>query len=157
MRKILLALLASFAFSPAVFAASKTDVGAPIRQFIDGFNTGDTKSAFAAYAQGDIEIVDEFAPHRWSGPKAPQDWADAYVKHATATGVTDGMVKYGAPARAEIEGDVAYVIVPTIYLYKEHGKSLVEEGKITYVLHLENDAWKISAWTWTGVKPHAPK
>lgn len=37
------------------------------RQFIDGFNKGDTKSAFAAC---DISIIDEFAPHLWTGPNA---------------------------------------------------------------------------------------
>jgi hypothetical protein len=35
------------------------------------------------------------------------------------------MVKYGAPTRTEIEGDAAYVIIPTTYLYKERGKPTV--------------------------------
>ena len=74
-----------------------------------------------------------------------------------ATGVSDGSVKYGAPTRTEIEGDVAYVIVPTIYTYKEHGQPLVEEGQMTFVLHAEAAGWKISSWTWSGVKPHTVK
>ena len=54
------------------------------------------------------------------------------------------------------------VVVPTVYLYtvylyKEHGKPLVEEGQITAVLHAEGGQWKICSWTWAGVKPHAPK
>ena len=130
---------------------------APIHQFIDRFNTGDTKSAFAAYATGDIAIVDEFAPHRWLGPHAPQDWAADYDKHVQATGVSDGIVKYGPPTRTEIEGDVAYVIIPTTYLYKEHGQPTVEEGQMTFVLHAETGGWKIRSWTWSGVKPHAAK
>ena len=66
-------------------------------------------------------------------------------------------MKYGQPTRTEIEGDVAYVIVPTIYLYKEHGNAITEEGQMTFVLHREADVWKISAWTWSGVKPHSAK
>src|ERR1041385_6137754 len=85
----------------AVYAA---DVTSPIHQFIDGFNTGDVKSAYAAYANGDIVIVDEFAPHIWRGPHAAQDWAADYDKHAKASGVSDGSVKYGAPTRTEVEG-----------------------------------------------------
>ena len=152
----MLALLSTLLVS-AAFAAGPADVTAPIHQFIDGFNTGDTKSAYAAYATGDITIVDEFAPHRWTGPHAAQDWAADYDKHAQATGVSDGSVKYGAPTRTEIEGDVAYLIIPTVYNYKEHGQATAEEGQMTFVLHVESGAWKISGWTWSGVKPHPAK
>ena len=157
MKHAILALFAVVLLRSFAFAAPQGDVMTPIRQFIDGFNNGDTKSALAAYASGDILIIDEFAPHRWTGPHAAQDWAAAYDKHAQATGVFDGSVKYGQPTRTEIEGDVAYVIVPTIYLYKEHGNAITEEGQMTFVLHREADVWKISAWTWSGVKPHSAK
>lgn len=129
MKKTILALLASILLTQAAIAAGPGDVTAPIHQFIDGFNTGDLKSAYAAYASGDIVIVDELAPHRWIGPNAAQQWAADYEKHSQATGVSDGTVKYGAPTRTEIEGDVAYVIVPTVYPYKEHGKPIAEEGR----------------------------
>ena len=64
----------------------------------------------------------------WTGPDAAHQWADAYDKHAQATGVTDGRVTYRQPTRTEVEGDVAYVVMPTLYLYKEHGRELREEG-----------------------------
>lgn len=157
MRNTVLALLASVLWAPVLFAATAEDVVAPIRQFIDAFNKGDTASAYATYAQGEITIVDEFAPHRWTGLHAAQDWAAAYGKHAQATGVSDGQVKYGAPTRIEREGNLAYVILPTEYIYKEHGKAMDEKGQITAVLHKEAGAWKIRGWTWSGEKPHAAK
>jgi len=70
-----------------------------------------------------------------------------YDKHAQATGVSDGIVKYGAPTRTEIEGDAAYVIVPTTYLYKERGQPTAEEAD-DFVLHAEAGGWKIRNWTW---------
>jgi ketosteroid isomerase-like protein len=154
MKKALLAALASVLLSSASMAAAQGDVTAPIHQFIDGFNSGDVKSAYAAYATGDITIIDEFAPHRWVGPHAAQDWAADYDKHAAATGVSDGVVKYGAPTRTEIEGDVAYVVIPAVYTYKEHGAPTTEEGQMTFALHAEAGGWKIKGWTWTGTKPH---
>jgi hypothetical protein len=154
MRKTILAVLASMFLFPVGLAASGGDVTSPIRQFIDGFNRGDTKAAFASYAKGNIMIVDEFAPHRWYGPNASQEWAAEYDKHAQATGVSDGQVTYDAPTRTEIDGNAAYVIVPTVYLYKDHGQATKEEGQMTFVLHGEAGGWKISAWTWSGVKPH---
>jgi ketosteroid isomerase-like protein len=157
MKQTLVALLAVVLCAFTAAPANRDDVSAPVRQFIDGFNTGNVQAAFAAYANGTITIVDEFAPHIWSGPDAAHQWADAYGKHAEATGVTDGKVTYGQPTRAEIEGDVAYVVMPTVYLYKEHGKPLREEGEITVVLNREAGNWKIRSWTWTGVKPHPAK
>lgn len=155
LKKLLLSLLFSALIVPALFAAGTTGVTKPIKQFIDGFNTGDTKSAFAAYAAGEITIIDEFAPHLWQGTHAPQDWAAAYDKHSAATGVSDGNVTYGAPIVSNIEGDAAYVIIPTVYNYKEKGTAITEPGKMAFVLHLESGEWKIRAWTWTGTRPHA--
>jgi SnoaL-like domain len=141
-------------FAPHAFGASGAELTVPIHQFIDGFNSGNVKSAFAAYAAGDITIVDEFAPHRWTGPKAAQAWAAEYDRHAQATGISDGIVKYGEPTRSEVEGDVAYVIVPTVYNYKQHGQATSEEGQMTFVLHQGRGVWKIRSWTWSGVPPH---
>jgi SnoaL-like domain len=157
MKKVIQALFASTLLASTAIATPSSDVMTSIRQFVDGFNKGDTKSAFAAYATGDVTIVDEFAPHRWTGPNAAQEWAADYDKHAVPTGVSDGSVKYDAPTRTEIEGDLPYVIVPTVYLYKEHGKAMVEEASATFVLHQEDGAWKIRSWRWTGVKPHPAK
>jgi hypothetical protein len=155
--KLRFPLFVSFVMATSMLFAATPDVTAPIHQFIDGFNVGDTKSGLAAYATGDITIVDEFAPHRWAGAHAAQDWASDYDKHAQASGISDGVVKYGAPTRTEIEDDVAYVILPTTYLYKEHGAAMIEQGQMTFVLHNEQGGWKIRAWTWSGEKPHSGK
>ncbi len=157
MRRTVLGLISCVLLVPTAMAAVTGDVTVPIRQFIDGFNTGDVKSAYAAYAQGTITIVDEFAPHRWIGPSAAHEWAADYDKHAAQTGVTDGLVKYGVPTRSVIDGDTAYVIIPTLYTYKQHGKPVAEEGQMTFVLHAETAGWKIQGWTWTGVNPHSAK
>lgn len=154
MKQVIIALLALvLGASPALFA-SQDDVTAPVRQFIDGFNTGDVQAAFAQYANGAVTIVDEFAPHIWTGTDAARQWADAYDKHARATGVTDGKVTYGKATRIEVDGNVAYVIMPTMYVYKEHSKPLREEGQMTVVLNHEAGGWKIRSWIWSGVRPH---
>jgi hypothetical protein len=157
MKQAAIALLAFILIAPAAIPATGDDAAAPVRQFIDGFNSGNVQSAFAAYASGPITIVDEFAPHIWTGANAAHEWADAYDKHAQATGVTDGKVSYGKPTRIEEVADAAYIVMPTLYLYKENGKPLKEEGQITAVLNRESGVWKLRAWTWSGAKPHAVK
>ncbi len=158
MKRATLAVLASMLLVASATASPTVDVLKPIHQFIDGFNKGDMASGFAAYASsGDILIIDEFAPHSWSGPNAAHQWAEDYDKHSKATGVTDGIVKYGAPTRTVLDKDVAYVVLPTTYVYKEKGKPMTEQGQMTFVLHQESAGWKITAWTWTGTKPQAKK
>ena len=68
MKKAILALFANALLITTAIAATTADVMTPIRQFVDGFNKGDTASAYAAYGKGNITIVDEFSPHRWTGP-----------------------------------------------------------------------------------------
>jgi hypothetical protein len=77
MKQAVIALLTLVLWATAAVPASQDDVSASIRQFIDGFNTGNVESAFAAYATGAITIVDEFAPHIWTGPDAARRRADA--------------------------------------------------------------------------------
>ena len=158
MKSVLLTLLAAalLGITP-IRAEAQQDVTAPIRQFLDGLNAHDDKSANAAYATGDIIIVDEVAPHSWSGTNAPQQWGADLDKHDAAAGVSDGVVKYDAPTRVESGTDSAYLVVPTVYLYKERGKQMAEEAQMTFVLRRQSGAWKISGWVWSGVKPHPAK
>jgi ketosteroid isomerase-like protein len=115
------------------------------------------KAVAASYATGNVSIMDEYAPHIWIGPKAGEMWAASYDKHAKATGVTEGMVKASEPTRTEVKGTAAYVVVPTLYVYKERGTPMQEEGQMTFALRQESGGWKIRAWTWTGVTPHPAK
>jgi hypothetical protein len=89
MKQAAIALLVLILCAPAVVPATGDDASTPVRQFIDGFNSGNVQSAFAAYATGNITIVDEFALHIWTGSNAAHDWAEAYDKHAQATAVSE--------------------------------------------------------------------
>jgi hypothetical protein len=154
MKKAIFAIAAGLLLTPVSVWAASGDVTAPIHQFVDGFNSGDLKSGYAAFATGVITIVDEFPPHRWVGPNAAHEWAAAYDKNSQANGITDGVVKYTVPLRSVVEGDQAYVIMPMTYTYKDHGKPVVEEGQMTFVLHNQSGGWKIRSWTWAGQTPH---
>ncbi|MBW8815216.1 MAG: nuclear transport factor 2 family protein [Caulobacterales bacterium] len=129
-----------------------------IHAFIDNFNKGDVAAAEAAHV-AQPTIIDEVAPHHWEGAGAVRAWAGDLDKAAKAAGDTNQKVTLGKASRTIIEGDVAYVVVPATYTYKEKGKAMVETASMTYALHLEGDAWKITGWSWNGTAPHlaAPK
>lgn len=149
MRKMLFALaVAAFVAAPAA-ASEKTDVMAPVHQFIDGFNKGDVKTALAACAE-QTSIIDEFPPHEWHGPGACAKWAEDYGADVKKNGITDGIVTLGKPRHIDVTGDRAYVVVPASYAYKVKGKPAKETGSLlTLALQKGAAGWRIAGWTWT--------
>ncbi len=65
-------------------------------------------------------------------------------------GVSGESVAISAPTRVETDGDSAYVIVPAVYSFKDHGAAMSESAQMTFALHKGAGGWKIAAWTWTG-------
>ena len=117
MHKIFIAFaVAVLAAGPAA-AAEKTDVMAPLHQFVNGFNKGDIKTSLAACAD-QTSIIDEFPPHEWHGAGACSNWANDFDADAKKNGITDGVVTLGSPRHVDIMGDRAYVVVPANYTFK---------------------------------------
>ncbi len=144
-------LLAGAQGAPAV---AEDDPLQPIHQLLDGYNAGDWAAANAAYAAGDITIIDEVLPHLWRGADAPQAWAADYARQAARLGIKGGQVGYGAPLRSDIDGDRAYVVLPVVSRYRRQDQPIAEEAQLAFVLEHGPAGWKIRAWSWSGVTPH---
>lgn len=142
-------VLAFVLLSAGLAAASdQTDVMAKVNQFVEGFNKGDVKMALGACADQTF-IIDEFPPHQWQGLAACSAWASDYDADAKKNGVTDAVVTLGKPRHVDVTGDVAYVVVPANYAYKEHGKAMKEVGStLTVVLKKGSAGWLITSWAW---------
>jgi hypothetical protein len=69
MHKLFIALVVAVFAQGRDAAADKTAVMVAVRQFVDGFNKGNTKTALAACAD-QASIIDEFPPHEWHGAGA---------------------------------------------------------------------------------------
>ena len=137
--------------STAAFG-QRSAVMKPINQFVNGFNKGDTASAMAACAET-TAIIDEFAPHSWSGDGACQKWADDFDANSKKHRITNGKVILGKPTHVDITGDHAYVVIPSNYTYKQKGKPMAEPGSIfTFALHKGAEGWHITGWSWATVK-----
>ena len=149
MRTIWIAFFVAALAAGPVFAAEKDDVMAPVKQFVDGFNKGDIKSALATCAE-QTSIVDEFPPHEWHGPGACANWAKDFDADAKKNGITDGKVTIGKPRHVDVTGDRAYVVVPTTFVYKLKGKAMKETGStLTIALQKGASGWLMTGWTWT--------
>jgi ketosteroid isomerase-like protein len=127
---------------------------APIQKFVDSFNAGDVAGAAATHAAtADLAIIDEVPPHLWRGAQAFQAWAADLDGYAQKNGITDQGVTISTPIRQETSGDLACVVVPAVYAFKQGGVSMREAAHMTLVLKKGADGWLIHGWTWTGPKP----
>jgi ketosteroid isomerase-like protein len=147
---IALAAVSVLLFASAAQAGDAA-VDATIRQFGDAFNKGDVKAAKALHVAAPT-IIDEFAPHSWSGPKAFDSWLADLTKSEAAEGKTGGQVAISTPTREVISGASAYVIVPATYTFKQKGGVIRETAQMTFVLAKQASGWKIRSWTWTGAE-----
>ena len=148
MHKIFVAVaVAVLAAGPAA-ASEKIDVMAPVHQFVDGFNKGDTKTAVAACAD-QTSIIDEFPPHEWHGVGACSNWANDYEADAKKNEITDGIVTLSKPRHIDVTADRAYVVVPANYTFKQKGKLVKEIGSMfTFALQKGEAGWRITGWAW---------
>ncbi len=149
MRTILVALAVTALAAGSVLASETGDVMVPVRQFVDGFNKGDVKSALAACAE-QTSIIDEIPPHEWHGAGACSNWANDFDADAKKNGITNGIVTLGKARHMQVSGDRAYVVIPATYAYKQKGKPRKESGStLTVALQKGAAGWRIAAWAWT--------
>ena len=128
--------------------SAQTAVLVSVRQFVDGFNKGDTKTLLAACAD-QRSILDEFSPHEWHGTGACAKWVSDFDADAKKNGITDGVVTLSNPSHVDITADHAYVVIPANYAFKQKGRPVSEVGSIiTLTLQKSQSGWRITGWSW---------
>ena len=88
---------------PSADATEQDNVMKTVRQWVEGLNEGNTKSAIAACAN-ETSIVDEFPPHEWHGEGACARWVSELEVYNRGLGLTDSHVALGKPRRVDITG-----------------------------------------------------
>lgn len=142
--------------APAPAANPAEDATKFITGVIDKFNGGDTKAWLSAQAD-DTLIVDEFAPHTWTGSGSPKRWLDDYGKFSATNGVTGGRVDYGKPLEETSDGSTAYIVLPTTYRFVAKGAKMAEPSNMTFVMKHGADGWKITSWTYSATGAAVPE
>ena len=75
-----------------------------------------------------------------------------FERDETKRAITDQKVTLGAVTRIETDGTSAYVVVPSVYSFKQQGVAMRESAQMTFVLKKGAAGWPIYGWTWTGPK-----
>jgi ketosteroid isomerase-like protein len=148
MDRILIAIVVAVFAVGSASASDKTDVMATIHQWVDGFNSGDTKASLAACAD-QTSIIDDVPPHEWHGPGACAKWMNDYEASVKKDEITDAHFTVAKPRHLDITADHAYVVASANYTYKEKGKPMSEMGSIvTMSLQKIQAGWRITGWAW---------
>jgi hypothetical protein len=145
-RSIVLMVVAVFCTGRIATAADR-GVLTPIQTFVRAANAGDRALLVSAFT-ADSSIVDEFAPFRFPSPQAAAHWYDGFGADQTANGVSGAIITSTAPKFVTVAGTHAYVVLPTVYTYKVHGKPAKETGSLAFTLVERRAQWKISAMAW---------
>ena len=144
-----IALAATFLAAPLTALAEAVDpaVLAPIKQLTEGLNTGAAPKIVGAHAANPV-ILDEFTPYLWTGPTAVMGWAADFGKFAAAHGLQPGPVEIKDPSVAEVNGDHAYVVAPSVITFKTRDGAIKNAGTFIFTLVKGADGWKIQSWAY---------
>jgi hypothetical protein len=136
------ALFAACVFAAAAPAAAtdKADAVALVTRY---FATGD-----AALCAPGTQIVDDFAPFVWSGPKACATWAADWGAFQKANKFVGTGLKLGTATTVKIVGATAYVVVPGTITATAEGKPVVVKGVVAAALKKAKAGWLLTGWSW---------
>ena len=146
-----LGVLALLASSQAPAAPPSGPVAA-VRNFMAATGAGNPK-AVAALCASDAVVVDEFAPHMWTGGGACARWYEAFGGWMKAQHVDQENVELGKVLVDQTTGDAAYVVANAVETNTIDGKPMIESARMAFALRNESGAWKLTAVTWAGTKP----
>ncbi|HEY0105657.1 MAG TPA: nuclear transport factor 2 family protein [Rhizomicrobium sp.] len=144
----ILYVLAALAFAAPALASDKSDIATAVNAYNDTLNRNDLPGAAAFYAPAP-SIIDEFAPHLWSGAQAFSQWGADYGVYAAANKMTDPFMVIAKPAHVVVSGDRGYAVFPANFKFKRAGKPAHELGILTFAMVKFGGAWKIAGWAWS--------
>ena len=147
MYRIFMALAAGMLLAGPAAATDKTDVMSVVHHWEAAFNQGDMQS-MAATCADQASIIDDFAPHVWTGAGACTRWAGDFQEFVKTTGASDPAVTVGKPWHIDISTDLAYFVAPTTFSFKHKGKPVQQDGVVTIALQKGSAGWQVIGWAW---------
>jgi ketosteroid isomerase-like protein len=149
-----IALLGSVALSLTIIARPASAAEGPepdmlalaerVARFIETLDAADIDGVFA---DGDVAIIENFAPYRFDGADAVADWAAGMRAHREATG--DLHHVFGPPQDYSRTGDKAFFSLPTTWKGSYKDGTFTETGGWAFVLTKQRDGWRIQNYGWS--------
>jgi hypothetical protein len=146
MKQILCAAaVASILFGGNAFASETANVKAAVRHLIADSNSGND-AAFKADLTEPALFIDEYAPFAWVGAK--DGWLNAYNDYNKQNAVTAAKTTPLSFRHVNVSGDRAYVVLRSLYTYREAGKAQKEPGTEVFTLVRADGKWLADGYAW---------
>ena len=110
------------------------------------FIAGGGDENLVAFADGDVTILENFAPHLFAGDGAVTRWAQAMRAH---TSTLSDMTHSFGPAQ-DFSGDdaQAFFSLPTHWRGKSNGRPFEEDGGWAFLLVRQQSEWRVKSYAW---------
>ena len=119
---------------------------APVERLAAFIASGGIGSPVAAFAGGDVSILENFAPYLFTGAAAVETWALGMRAHLG--GLTALRHRFGQPQNFSRTGDQVFLSVPTQWSGFVDGRAFTEQGGWCFVLTKQGPEWRIRNYGW---------
>lgn len=112
--------------------------------------TGDD-AMLDAFARNGVVILENFAPHLFSGPDAVSQWAKGMRGHAAT--LANLRPSFGQAQDFACDDARAFFSLPTHWQGMSNGRPFQEDGGWSFLLVREDGQWRVQCYGWavTGV------
>ena len=118
---------------------------APIEKIARFIETCDDTN-LSGFAAEDVVIIENFAPHLFDGPNAVTLWAKEMRRHVQ--GVAGLKHSFGSPQDFHVEGELAFLSLPTHWTGVTSGHTFNEDGGWAFVLVQQRGEWRVRNYGW---------
>jgi hypothetical protein len=116
-----------------------------LAQFMAQLPAGRHATMFAARG---VTIVENYAPYIFSGADAVAAWEAGFRQHAGADELSELKVRFGPARDFSVQGERAYLSLPTTWTGRTHGTRFEEHGAWAFVLSRRAGQWKVLGYGW---------
>ena len=122
------------------------EIMAPIERIARFMETLDIQSLSDAFADGEVVLIENFAPYVFAGGDAVERWAKGFAEHAK--NIRELRHSFGDPQDFHLDGELAFVSLPTTWRGTIGASSFIETGGWAFVLVKHACGWRVRNYGW---------
>ena len=131
------------------------EIMAPIERIALFMETLDSQFLDDAFADEEVVLIENFPPYVFEGADAVVRWAKGFAEHAK--NISELRHSFGAPHDFHMDGELAFLSLPTTWHGKVGASSFIETGGWAFVLVKNARGWRVRNYGWavTGIATKA--
>ena len=119
---------------------------APAERVARFIETLDPTAIEDAFADSDVTIIENFAPYRFAGSHAVEDWTAGMTAHRAGTSNLSHVL--GAAQDFSRTGNRVFFSLPTTWTGLNRNRPFTETGGWAFVLLEQRDGWRVQSYGW---------